>query len=52
MLYWIRDPCLKTPALFFLTLIVTLPSLYVFNALIGSRLRPLDLLRLLISCNL
>jgi hypothetical protein len=39
----------KTPALFFLTLIVTLPSLYVFNALIGSRLRPLDLLRLLIA---
>jgi hypothetical protein len=29
---------LKVPALFLLTLIVTLPSLYVFNALVGSRL--------------
>src|SRR2546430_507241 len=28
----------KVPALFFLTLVVTLPSLYVFNALVGSRL--------------
>src|SRR4029079_13009572 len=27
----------KVPALFFLTLIVTFPSLYVFNALVGSR---------------
>lgn len=26
----------KTPALFFLTLVITLPSLYVFNALVGS----------------
>ena len=29
----------KVPALFFLTLLVTFPSLYVFNALVGSRLR-------------
>src|SRR5207302_8961902 len=29
---------LKVPALFFLTLAVTFPSLYVFNALVGSRL--------------
>ena len=28
----------KVPALFYLTLIVTFPSLYVFNALVGSRL--------------
>src|SRR4051812_10385536 len=28
----------KVPALFFLTLLVTFPSLYVFNALVGSRL--------------
>ena len=27
---------LKVPTLFFLTLLVTLPSLYVFNALVGS----------------
>ena len=28
----------KVPLLFYLTLLVTLPSLYVFNALVGSRL--------------
>src|SRR5689334_96881 len=28
----------KVPALFVLTLVVTFPSLYVFNALVGSRL--------------
>ncbi|MGI9457193.1 MAG: hypothetical protein ACR2NU_11575 [Aeoliella sp.] len=39
----------KVPALFFLTLIVTFPSLYVFNALVGSRLRLLNLLRLLVA---
>ena len=39
----------KTPALFFLTLVVTLPSLYVFNALVGSRLRMLNLIRLLVA---
>src|SRR5436305_5960109 len=38
---------LKVPALFFLTLIVTLPSLYVFNALVGSRLSFDTVLRLL-----
>src|SRR5262245_57467250 len=27
---------IKTPALFFLTLVITFPSLYVFNALVGS----------------
>ena len=39
----------KVPALFFLTLAITFPSLYVFNALVGSRLRLLNLLRLLIA---
>lgn len=38
---------LKVPALFLLTLAVTFPSLYVFNALVGSRLRGDALLRLL-----
>jgi hypothetical protein len=40
---------LKVPALFLLTLLVTFPSLYVFNALVGSRLTLLTLLRLLIA---
>jgi hypothetical protein len=40
---------LKFPALFLLTLLVTLPSLYVFNALIGCRLDLTATLRLLIA---
>ena len=39
----------KVPALFFLTLLVTFPSLYVFNALVGSRLTVSSVLRLLIA---
>jgi hypothetical protein len=39
----------KVPALFFLTLLVTFPSLYVFNALVGSRLKLRSVLRLLIA---
>jgi hypothetical protein len=39
----------KVPALFFLTLLVTFPSLYVFNALVGSRLSAAALLRLLVA---
>ena len=39
----------KVPALFFLTLLVTLPSLYVFNALVGSRLTVVSLLRLIVA---
>ncbi len=39
----------KVPALFLLTLVVTFPSLYVFNALVGSRLVALTLFRLLIA---
>lgn len=38
----------KVPVLFFLTLAVTFPSLYVFNALVGSRLSMLSVLRLLV----
>ena len=37
----------KVPLLFILTLFVTFPSLYVFNALVGSRLKLLDLARLI-----
>jgi hypothetical protein len=39
----------KVPLLFFLTLLVTFPSLYVFNALVGSRLDVGSVLRLLVS---
>jgi hypothetical protein len=39
----------KVPALFLLTLVVTFPSLYVFNALIGSRLSLLSILRLIVA---
>ncbi|MEN6451696.1 MAG: hypothetical protein ABFC96_14485 [Thermoguttaceae bacterium] len=39
----------KTPALFVLTLAVTFPSLYVFNALVGSRLNLTAVVRLLIA---
>ncbi len=39
----------KFPLLFFLTLVVTFPSLYVFNALRGSRLSVLSTLRLLVA---
>lgn len=40
---------IKVPALFYLTLIVTFPSLYVFNALVGSRLKLMSVLRLLVA---
>ena len=39
----------KVPLLFVLTLVVTFPSLYVFNALVGSRLSFLSMLRLLVA---
>jgi hypothetical protein len=39
----------KVPALFFLTLLVTFPSLYVFNALVGSRLNLVTIFRLLVA---
>src|SRR5271163_4360015 len=40
---------IKVPLLFFLTLLVTFPSLYVFNALIGSRLSFGSMLQLLMG---
>jgi len=39
----------KLPLLFFLTLLVTFPSLYVFNALVGSRLSLSSVMRLLVA---
>ena len=39
----------KVPLLFYLTLLVTFPSLYVFNALVGSRLRLVTVVRLLVG---
>jgi hypothetical protein len=39
----------KVPLLFYLTLLVTMPSLYVFNALVGSRLTLAAVVRLLIA---
>lgn len=39
----------KLPVLFFLTLLVTFPSLYVFNALVGSRLSMVSIARLLVA---
>ena len=39
----------KVPLLFALTLLVTFPSLYVFNALVGSQLRVLPVLKLLVA---
>jgi hypothetical protein len=40
---------IKLPLLFFLTLVVTFPSLYVFNALVGSRLSMVSVARLLVA---
>ena len=40
---------IKVPMLYVLTLVVTFPSLYVFNALIGSRLRMLPVFKLLVA---
>lgn len=39
----------KVPMLFLLTLVVTFPSLYVFSALLGSRLRPPGALRVIVA---
>lgn len=39
----------KVPLLFGATLLVTLPSLYVFNALVGSSLKARSVLRLLVA---
>lgn len=40
---------IKLPALFLLTLVVTFPSLYVFNALVGCRMSFVGTLRLLVA---
>jgi hypothetical protein len=45
----VLSSALKVPALFLLTLAVTFPSLYVFNALVGSRLSVGALFRLLVA---
>ena len=48
--YWqLAASTVKVPLLFVLTLGITLPSLYVFNALVGSRLAPSAVLRLLVA---
>lgn len=39
----------KVPLLFLLTLVVTFPSLYVFNALVGSKLKVVSVFKLLIA---
>lgn len=39
----------KVPLLFILTLVVTFPSLYVFNALVGSKLKVFPVLKLLVA---
>ncbi|MEL7498665.1 MAG: hypothetical protein AAFN77_13745 [Planctomycetota bacterium] len=39
----------KVPLLFSLTLVITFPSLYVFNALLGSQLRVFAVLKLLVA---
>jgi len=40
---------IKVPLLFYLTLLVTLPSLYVFNSLVGSRLTLGTVVRLVVA---
>lgn len=42
-------PMVKVPLLFVFTLIVTFPSLYVFNALVGSRLSLGSLFKLIVA---
>ena len=44
-----RTTIIKVPAVFYLTLLVTFPSLYVFNALVGSRLTLISVWRLLLA---
>lgn len=39
----------KVPLLYLMTLVVTFPSLYVFNALVGSQLKVLPVLKLLVA---
>ena len=48
---WLQliSSAIKLPLLFLLTLLVTLPSLYVFNALVGSRLALQGVLQLMLA---
>ncbi len=48
---WLQmvSSAIKVPALFLLTLVVTFPSLYVFNALLGGRLSLTNMLRLIMA---
>ena len=39
----------KVPLLYVLTLVITLPSLYVFNALVGSQLKFIPVLKLMVA---
>ena len=48
-LWQVASSSLKLPMLFLLTLVVTFPSLYVFNALFGGRASFVDTLRLLVG---
>jgi hypothetical protein len=48
-LFQVVASMIKVPLLFYLTLLVTLPSLYVFNALVGSRLTLSMVVRLLVA---
>ncbi|RJP30858.1 MAG: hypothetical protein C4547_16200 [Phycisphaerales bacterium] len=48
-LWQLMASTVKLPALFFVTLVVTLPSLYVFNALVGCRLSLTATVRLLVA---
>lgn len=50
-LFQLLASAVKLPLLFILTLLVTFPSLYVFNALVGSRLKWESVLRLLVAAN-
>lgn len=48
-LWQVLASTLKVPALFLLTFAITLPSLFVFNSLVGSRLRAAGVMRLLLG---
>jgi lysylphosphatidylglycerol synthetase-like protein (DUF2156 family) len=45
----ILSSAIKVPTLFLLTIVVTFPSLYVFNTLVGSRLTLTNMLRLILA---
>jgi hypothetical protein len=47
--YQLAASAVKVPLLFGLTLLITFPSLYVFNALVGSKLSMSSMLKLLVA---